>query len=265
MRLRGGCLVLKKFLASVGFGSAKVDLLLDQTSVRMGEQVTGRIVIIGGETEQVTDGLEVVFQLASRYSEGDHVRHVSERVARIPITSERLVVGPGVRLEYPFSFVCPEGIPVSSVYTHYFFVTDLDIEKGVDAKDQDLLEVRPTGLQDNFLAGFHALGFRPYAEGYTGRYHHAMQIIQFQPTSWLRGQFDEIVFAYSTGLAESQITGWFELDKRTRGLMGALADELDLDEKKGHFTFYASDLSSPEQSAETIRNFIIHHSKGLMG
>jgi sporulation-control protein len=257
--------MLKNFLASMGFGAAKINLQLDSQVVTMGERITGTITLVGGDAEQVTDGVDVSFHLSSRYSRGDNVHQVSETVTKIPITSERLIIGTGMRLEYPFTFSCPEGLPVSSGYTHYYFVTDLDIEGGIDAKDRDLIEVRPSGILKNFLSGFDSLGFSLYTEGYTGKYHHAMQIMQFRPTTWLRGEYDEIVFAYSTGHTGSQITGWFELDKKTHGLMGALADELDLDEKKGNYTFFAHDLSSTERAAETIRNFIIHHSKGLIG
>jgi sporulation-control protein len=257
--------MLKKFLASIGFGSAKVNLELDQDVVTMGQRVTGKIFVLGGDTEQVTDGLKVELMLSSRYTSGDHQQHVSERIITIPITNEKLVLGPGSRFEYPFSFVCPEGLPVSSIHTHYYFETDLDIDQGVDAKDRDPIHVLPSGMLQNFLNGFEALGFVHYAEGYTGRRHDAMQIIQFRPTSWLRGQFDEIVFSYATKLADQQITGWFELDKKTHGLMGAIADELDLDEKKGRFTFYETDLASVEKAIQTIRSFIEHHTKGLIG
>lgn len=256
--------MLKKFLASIGFGAAKVNLQLDQDVMTMGQPITGTILVVGGETEQVTEGLKVSLHLSSRYTRGDHQHHVHEKVVTIPITNEKLILGPGARYEYPFHFVCPESLPVSSVCTRYYFQTDLDIDQAVDAKDHDHIEVLPSGMLKNFLDGFYALGFQHYAEGYTGR-RDATQIIQFRPTTWLRGQYDEIVFSYATELTGTQITGWFELDKKTRGLMGALADELDLDEKKGRYTFYSSDLASVERATETIQEFIIKHSEGLYG
>lgn len=256
--------MLKKFLASIGIGSAKVNLELNEDVMTMGQPITGTIFVEGGETEQVIEGLKVSLHLTSRYTSGDHEHHVHEKIATIPITKEKLILGPGSRQEYHFHFVCPEGLPVSSVSTRYYFETDLDIDRAIDAKDRDYIDVLPSGILKNFLDAFYSLGFQHYAEGYTGR-RDAMQIIQFQPTTWLRGQFDEIVFSYSTELANIQISGWFELDKKTHGLIGAIADELDLDEKKGHFTFYESDLSSVERAAETIQQFIIQNSQGLYG
>jgi sporulation-control protein len=185
--------MLKKFLASLGFGSAKVNLQLDQDWIVMGQPITGTILVVGGETRQETEGLSVSLHLSSRYSKGDNVYSVHEKVTTIPITRDKLVLEPGARMEYPFSFVCPEGLPVSSVNTRYFFVTDLDIDNAVDAKDRDHVTVLPSGILKNFLDGFEALGFVHYAEGFTGT-RDATQIIQFHPTTWLYGQYDEIVF-----------------------------------------------------------------------
>ena len=115
------------------------------------------------------------------------------------------------------------------------------------------------------MDGFARLGFAHRAEGYTGKQRDDCQIIQFQPTTWLRGKFDEIVFSYHPGQSQHQISGFFELDKRTRGVLGMLADEMDLDEKKGYYQFSAHQLATPEIAAETIRQFIIENSKGLYG
>ncbi|WP_028777915.1 sporulation protein [Shimazuella kribbensis] len=256
--------MLKKFLASMGFGAAKVNLQLDQDVVTMGQPITGTILVVGGETKQETEGLSVSLRVSSRYTRGDNVLSVHEKIATISITREKLVLEPGSRLEYPFSFVCPEGLPVSSVNTKYYFETDLDIDNAIDAKDRDHVTVLPSGILKNFLNGFQSLGFIHYAEGYTGQ-RDSTQIIQFHPTTWLYGQYDEIVFSYATNLTDTQITGWFELDKKTRGSLGALADKLDLDEKKGRYTFYSNDLSSVERAKETIQQFIIKNSEGLYG
>ena len=49
------------------------------------------------------------------------------------------------------------------------------------------------------------------------------------------------------------------------GLKGALADMFDTDEKKGAFSFTAEELMTPEKAMETIRNFILKQSEGLVG
>lgn len=255
---------MKKFLASLGFGAAKVDLQLEQDYVAMGEPINGKVVITAGDVQQVSDGLTISFQLSSRYKRGDHTHFVHETVATIPVTTNTFTLQPGNQLEFPFSFVCPTGLPISSISTRYYFVTDLNLKQAIDAHDKDYIEVLPRGILRNFIDAFRELGFRHRAEAYTGK-NRSEQIIEFLPTQWLYGKFDEIVFTYHTKQADQRITGHFELDKRTHGLLGALADELDLDEKKGVYSFDHTQLSSVDQAVKTIQNFIVKHTKNLYG
>lgn len=257
--------MFKKLLASLGVGAAKIDLVLDSEVVTMGEAVTGKVYVQGGEVKQQIEELEVHFKLASSYKKGDHIRQVNETIATIPVIQEDFTVHPGEKREFDFYFECPELLPVSSVNTHYYFQSNLEINAGIDAKDRDIVSVEPSGLLKNFLGGFTRLGFVHYGEGYTGRKDGGVQIIQFHPTTWMRGKFDEIVFSYQPEHAVKSIRGFFELDKKTKGLIGMLADELDLDEKKGSYEFSAEELASEEVAAETLRDFIIENSTGLIG
>lgn len=257
--------LFKSLLASLGVGAAKIDLILNSDYLTMNEQAEGKIVLTAGDTTQKIEGLFVDFKLNSRFSRGDQTVFVDEQVARIPISQDEFMIEPGQVLEYPFSFHCPDLLPVSSVNTRYYFQTNLEIKAGIDARDRDFVVLMPTGLIANFMAGFEQLGFIHHAEGYTGKRRDDQQIIQFQPTTWLRGEYDEIVFSYRPGKSQNEIAGFFELDKRTSGALGMLADHMDLDEKKGYYRFSAAELSSPQQAAETIRNFIIENSKNLYG
>lgn len=257
--------MFKSLLASLGMGAAQIDLILEQDVIHMGQHIQGKIVLTAGDVEQKIEGLYVDFKLNSRYSKGDQTRFVNEVVSRIPITKQEFVVQPGEVRELPFSFQCPDLLPVSSVNTRYYFQTNLEIKAGIDSKDRDFVTVKPSGLIHNFLEGFALLGFVHRAEGYTGKRSGDRQIIQFQPTTWLRGEYDEIVFSYQPGSSVDSISGFFELDKRTTGVMGLLADKMDLDEKKGRYRFTRDQLATPEQAAERIRHFIIENSKHLYG
>lgn len=258
-------MVFKSILASLGMGATKIDLVLTTDQIEMGQQVDGKIIMTGGDVEQRIEGLFVDFTLNSRFSRDDHTIFVNEVIKRITIFKDDFMVKPRQLQEFPFSFQCPEYLPVSSVNTRYYFQTNLEIKSGIDSKDRDFIIVKPSGLIKNFLEGFTRLGFAHHAEGYTGKQRDDRQIIQFQPTTWLRGKFDEIVFSYQPGQSQHQISGFFELDKRTHGVLGMLADEMDLDERKGYYQFSASQLATPEIAAETIRHFIIENSKGLYG
>lgn len=252
-------------LASLGVGAAKIDLLLTSDQLTMGQHVDGKIEMTGGDVEQKIEGLFVDFKLNSRFTKGDQTIFVNETIERIYIFKDEFVIQPHEKLEVPFNFQCPEYLPVSSLNTRYYFQTNLEIKAGIDSKDRDFIIVRPSGLIKNFMEGFERLGFIHHAEGYTGRNRDDQQIIQFQPTKWLRGQYDEIVFSYYPGRSQQKIFGFYELDKRTTGVIGMLADELDLDEKKGYYEFSADQLRTPEVAAKTIQQFIIENSKGLYG
>lgn len=257
--------MLKNIFASFGFGAAKVDLILEDFRLKMGQPVAGKIVLTGGNAEQLIEGLDVAFCLSSAYQRDDDTVNVNETVATIPVTKETFKVNPGETKEYPFTFVCPEYIPVSSVNTRYYFQTNLEIKSGIDANDRDFVDVYPSGLQEYFLNGFKKLKFVPQGEGYTGKKGGGFQIIQFRPTEWLRGEYDEIVFMYQPAHTQNGVAGFFELDKKGTGLLGMLADEIDLDEKKGRFVFTKADLTSEDYAAEAIRQFIIHHAQDLLG
>lgn len=255
--------MFKFLLASLGVGAAQIDLILDRSFVVTGQEVTGKIVVSGGDVQQILEGLYVDFVLDSRYTIGDSTRTVSEVVERIFIFKDYYTIQPNQHYEVPFSFQCPQGLPVSSVCTRYYFQTSLEIRQGIDSHDRDYIDVRPSGLLHNFLAGFSRLGFVHQAEGYTGE--GGKQIIQFRPTTWLLNEYDEILFDYEPGDTEHGIGGFFELDKKTKGFMGVLADSLDLDESKGQYYFDREQLETEEKAEETIRQFIMEKSQNLAG
>jgi sporulation-control protein len=257
--------MFKTVLAALGIGAARIDLVLDQNSVMMGQNVTGKLLLQGGETPQEIEGLTVEFRVRSQFEHDDNPVYVNELIRKVPILEEKFSIQPGETKEYPFFFTCPEFLPVSSVRTHYFFQTNLEIDHAVDATDRDRIHVHPSGLLRNFLEGFRELGFVHHGEGYTGRRYGSRQMIQFRPTTWLAGKYDEITFSYQPGATEKRVEGLFELDKKTKGLSGYLADQLDLDEKKGRFLFTAEQLASVDTARDSIRHFVSEHSKGLVG
>ncbi len=250
--------MFKKFLSRIGIGAAKIDLVLDKDVVVMGEVVNGKIHISGGEVEQAIGEISVDLKVKSVYKKGDNSFNFNDVVVRAKVV-DGFVIAPNDEKEFPFTFKIPEYIPVSSVNTKYYFLTNLDIKEALDAKDYDYITVLPSGLMKNFLDGFKELGFVPKAESYTGQY----QIIDFRPTSWLAGKLDELVFNFQPAHTQQEISGHFEVDKKGGGLTGWLADELDLDEKKGYYRFTAAELATVDKARETIRAFIEKHYKAL--
>lgn len=243
--------MFKKFLSSIGIGAAKVDLMLDRDSAAMGESIEGKVVVTAGQVEQQIGKIDVQLRIHSSYTYDDQQRKVDQLIREVKIT-DGFMLKPGETKEYPFSCVIPEFIPVSSINTRYSFLTNLDIQAALDQQDRDPVHIYPSGLLKNFMQAFQNLGFQPKGEGYTGDY----QIIDFRPTRWLAGKLDELVFQFQPAYTQNGISGFFEIDKKNQGLGGWLADELDLDEKKGRFQFSREDLATVDKAEQTIRTFI---------
>ena len=252
--------MLKKILSSIGIGSAKIDLVLDGSTVTMGDTITGTLYVTGGQTEQSIGSISVDLRVKSVYAHDDTTRTLDQSVKTVHVT-DAFLLQPNQRREFPFTCAVPAYLPASSVNTKFYFLTNLDIQAGVDSNDRDAVEVLPSGLVQNFLEGFRQLGCVPKLEGFTGEY----QIFDFRTTSWLAGQLDELVFMYVPARTQYEISGYFEIDKKTSGIGGWLADEMDLDEKKGRFRFTQQELATPETARETIRAFVEKHFKGLIG
>jgi len=240
--------MFKKILSSIGIGSAKIDLVLDREVVTMGDILGGKLLVTGGATEQKIGNITVDLRVDSSYVSNDQTRSYEKSVTSVKISDE-FTIGAGEKREFPFTCQVPEFIAMSSVTTRYYFLTNLDIQAGLDSKDRDFVQVLPSGLMKNFVEGFKALGCVPKLEGFNGTY----QIIDFRPTTWLAGKLDELVFSFQPGLSNREIVGYFEIDKKTSGIGGWLADEMDLDEKKGAFRFTSDQLQTVEQAQTTIR------------
>ncbi len=260
--------MLKKLLSSIGIGSAHVDLVLDRedlndlvkdNSYRMGDTAKGIIYVEGGSVEQEIKQIKVELVVTSRYEQNDSTRFVKDTVAYEFIT-DTFTIKPGEKREFPFELTIPNGLPVSSLTTKYHFLTNLGIDAALDPTDKDVIEVLPSGILQNFFDAFQELGFYPKGEAYTGRY----QIVDFRPTKMLKGQLDELVFQYIPSNTHKEVGGFFELDKKNRGVMGALLDELDLDETKGRFAFSRYELENKEIAVQTIKRFIESKFKKVM-
>jgi len=243
---------LKSLAARFGEGAAKIDLVLDQTTAHMGSEVTGKIIVTGGNVEQQIDDIEVELRVSSAYWVDDVRKPVDHAVARVKAVNH-FSINPGETKTFPFRFVVPMEIPFStSIVTKYYFKTSLDISYAVDAVDKDDIFIKPSGLLKNFIDGMDLLGCKISRDGYTGQ----RQLLGFRQTSWMRGKLDELEFYYETGKTNSKLTGFFEVDKKTFGAQGRMMDKLDLDEKKGKFTFTEEQLATPQKAADTIRQFV---------
>jgi sporulation-control protein len=243
--------MFKRFLSHFLIGNAKLDLVLDRDTYRMGETATGKVHIEAGMDGDTIKELNVEFRVKSNYYDR-HERQivVDELVAKVEWDRE-FSLQDGEKVELDFQMKIPEFLPVSSLNTRYYLKTNLDVAEGRDPKDTDSITVLPSGLLRNFLEGFERLGCKVIAESYFGR--KGNQGIYFRNTTWMTGLLDELEFTFNPFNTSREIKVFYEVEKKTHD---ARIDRLDLNEKKGYHTFTAADLATVEKAAESIKHFV---------
>lgn len=150
----------KNLLARLGVGGATVDLQLDRDAYRVGEEVTGKIVISGGTVAQPVNDLTVSLVMDVQMKG----RHVTQTVHRIPVLHRGTVPPKPHREEVPFTFVLPANLAISSPSVRYGFRTQLDVDFAVDPKDFDPIAVLPDRPTERLFCAIEQLGFRRKAE-----------------------------------------------------------------------------------------------------
>lgn len=174
-------------MASLGHGGAKVDLVLDRTEYQLGEVVEGKLVIQGGKVEQQINKIDVNF-IANFYVKEHPYTHV---VQTFPFHAS-FKIQPSEVKEFPFSYLLPTNLLLSSRTVSYYFDTNLDIASAIDHKDKDYITIVPENRLQNVIYALEQLGFR---EQYDSRsFNGSVQEFEFTPTTFLNGQAEEIEF-----------------------------------------------------------------------
>lgn len=195
--------MFKKFMAKIGIGSAKVDLVLRGSEYTLGDAIEGELVLQGGAVEQYINKVDVQFMLALRTKKNEHRR----AMATIPFDC-RFMLGAGERKTLPFMYQLPKDLLISSHAVAYYFTTNLDIAAGVDSQDNDYIRVNPPTCFTNIITAFEELGLR---EKHDSRaFDGYAQEFEFFPTAFLQGSVREVEFI--AAIEEEQIRLLLELD-----------------------------------------------------
>lgn len=148
--------MLKKLMAKLGVGAAKVDLQLDRSGYRLGETMTGVVRIEGGNVEQSISDLSAVLMMKA-YVKGQEVR---KAVQLYPVRSHFTVQPKPAVQEIPFAFELPEGLAMSTPSIQYFLHTKLDVEMALDPTDMDFIQVLPPEPVERVLQALERLDLR---------------------------------------------------------------------------------------------------------
>ncbi|WP_242653731.1 sporulation protein [Thermincola potens] len=244
-------MMLKKLLASVGIGSAKVDLEIPNPQVELGGILEGVVKIKGGSVEQEIEKIYINLVLNSKYGSGDETKPVSRTVGTVKVT-DKLTLAPGQEKTIPVNFEIPLDIPISKGRTRYYLKTGLDIEQALDPTDLDDIKILPNKYMKMLFDAVSALGFREKHNSgdYNGRY----QEFEYRPTSFMARELDEIELYPTAG--EQELNVVIQIDKRNRGLFGSLLDDLDLDERYVRIRIPYSQMNDVTQVANFLRETI---------
>ena len=244
--------VFNKLLASVGIGSARVDTLLNSTTLRVGDTLEGEVNIKGGSTEQQIDN--IYLRLMTRYTkeQGDNTTTINFVLDDLEV-SKPITIRPGQQLDIPVSLKVPLTTPVTMGRIPVWLKTGLDIDNAIDPKDTDQLEILPHPNMQKVLDAVTHMGFRPKTTTceHSTRLSRDVPFVQelefFPPPSYGIGirELELIFFLEQRGLEVL-----VEVDRRGRGLGGLMKRALDLDERWQHLRF-------SQEQLDLGKNFIV--------
>ncbi len=253
--------LFNKVLASVGMGSATVNTKLESDKLVPGQEVKGIVEVKGGSIDQKIN--EIYLSLYTTYiKEADEKKYTNNALIDQVRLNDPFVIKKQEIKHIPFSFKLPIDTPISLGRTQIWVATGLDIKNAVDPSDKDFLKVVPDTLTESVLNVINDLGFRlreveceeaPYR---LRRRLPFVQEFEFVPiTGSFKGRLDELeILFFPVSTTETEI--FMQVDRRSRGLGGFLAEAFEMDESHVHFTIRSSDLASiSEKITAMIQRF----------
>jgi len=150
--------MFEKLLSSFSIGTAKVDTRLEKTSYMPGDQIRGQTFVFGGEAPQKINDIFVRIETTYRYRTSKQT-HTMDAVLSIHKVTSAFLVQPRETKVFPFTIISPLHTPLTMFQHKVFLRTRLNIDKAIDSKDVDLIEIRPLALMEKVFYGIEYLGF----------------------------------------------------------------------------------------------------------
>lgn len=168
--------MFKKVLATMGVGSAEVDLILQKQDYEPGETLKGEFFIKGGTVEQKINNIAVALAMKANIND----RPASRKMATIPVVSS-FAIQPNEQKTFPFSYELPEQLPISSPFVAYGIATRLDIAGGRDHRDYDRIRILPPWQFIKIKKALESIGFQEKSS--SGKLHSFGQQFEYAPTA----------------------------------------------------------------------------------
>ncbi|MUT65392.1 sporulation protein [Paenibacillus sp. NEAU-GSW1] len=243
--------MFKKMLASVGIGAAKVDLLINDSSIAAGDYVSGVVRIEGGRVNQEVDDVYAFIKTRYIREHNDTKVHHDAVIAKY-LLAGKFTVEAGRVYEFPVSFQIPVNTPATINRTPVWIQTGLDIKDAADPGDQDYLQVSPHPHSEIVLEAVEQLGFtlREVTCEYAPRLGQGLPFVQefeFVPRGQFRGELDELEIIFHP--SEHGLELLIQIDRKVRGLSSFFSEMMETDESLVHYTLEKADL---QQGASAI-------------
>lgn len=255
--------LFKRMFASMGVGSAKVDLMLYQDTIQAGGMVNGVVRIAGGQVTQQID--DVYAYVMTKYiRERNDAKMLENGVIAKFLLAGKFTLEARQIHEFPVSFQLPAITPATMERTPVWIQTGLDINNAIDPTDQDYIKVLPHPHSSVVLQAVNRLGFRlrevscEYAPRYARGGMSFVQEFEFVPTTNYRNQLDELEIIFYPD--ERGVELLLQIDRKSRGFFGALAEAMDVDESFVHVRFEQQHLAQGvDYIANELNNFIFRY------
>jgi sporulation-control protein len=245
--------MFRKVLSSIGIGSAHVNLVLSKAKYAAGETIIGELIVAGGMLDQKVNEVYIKLLLTSRFRRDDRIQQVTKEFDHETVTAGFDAAAGNERQPIPVKYTLPENIPVSTSSTKYYLITGLDVSLAIDPKDSDQIEVLPGRRQAIVMQAIEKeLGFR--RKQHTGEFNGRVQEFEYYPTSFMRGSLDELEVVYLP--QQEGVRLYLQIDKKSRGLIGMLASNWDLDERHVSVLIPNEQITTPGEVASRLKSII---------
>ncbi len=140
--------MFEKILSSIGIGCAKVNTILLNEDVQLGDTLKGEVHIFGGKVDQHISEININLYTDYYKDSDDSEFHDVRKVFYEKVVATDVYIKAGIDEIIPFEFVIPFDCPVSlKAQQGIFLETDLAIDRAIDQHDLDPVVVKDSNIE----------------------------------------------------------------------------------------------------------------------